>query len=131
MGCLAGASAEIGVLFMGVTLAPGRVGTTELEQFWCGTPASPHRLLVHHYVGYLAVRGLGGTHQQRAARVGRVALLAVVEIPLVHYSVTLWRSVHQKQHRPDVKLDGLMLFTLVLATGRSRAFVWFVLQPAG
>jgi heme exporter protein C len=84
------------------------------------------------YVGYLAVRGLGGTHEQRARRSAVVALLAVLEIPLVHFSVRLWRSVHQDASvagRGDVTLDGLMLFTLLLGVvAFSMMYVWFVLH---
>ena len=47
------------------------------------------------YIGYLAVRRLGGTPEQRARRSGVLALLAVLEIPLVHFSVKLWRGLHQ------------------------------------
>jgi heme exporter protein C len=84
------------------------------------------------YVGYLAVRGLGGSHQQRGRRSAVVALLAVLEIPLVHFSVKLWRSVHQDSSvadRTHVELDGLMLFTLMLAlVSFSLLFVWWVLH---
>jgi len=69
------------------------------------------------YIGYLAVRRLGGTPEQRAKRSAVLALLAVLEIPLVHFSVELWRGLHQDASvlRPngDVELDGLMLFTLL------------------
>ena len=85
------------------------------------------------YVGYLAVRGLGGTQQQRARRSAVVALLAVLEIPLVHFSVVLWRSLHQKATvlRPngDVTMDGLMLFTLIFGVAVFTAiFAWLVLH---
>ena len=43
-------------------------------------------LLFVTYIGYLAVRGLGGSHHQRAKRSAVVGLLAVLEIPLVHWS---------------------------------------------
>ena len=79
------------------------------------------------------MRGLGGTHQQRARRSAVVALLAVLEIPLVHFSVRIWRSVHQDASvatgNTDVKLDDTMLFTLLLATvAFSMLYVWYVLH---
>ena len=85
------------------------------------------------YIGYLAVRGLGGTHQQRAKRSAIVALFAVLEIPLVHFSVVLWRSLHQKASvlRPngDVTMDGLMLFTLLFGVVVFTAlFAWLVIH---
>ena len=85
------------------------------------------------YVGYLAVRDLGGSHQQRAKRSGVVALLAVLEIPLVHFSVVLWRSLHQEasvlQPNGDVTMDGLMLFTLLFGVAVfTLLFAWMVLH---
>jgi heme exporter protein C len=74
-----------------------------------------------------------GSHQQRARRSAVVALLAVLEIPLVHFSVKLWRSVHQDasvgDRTSDVTLDGLMLFTLMLAlVAFSLLYAWWVLH---
>ena len=85
------------------------------------------------YIGYLAVRGLGGTQQQRAKRSAIVALFAVLEIPLVHFSVLLWRSLHQEATvlRPDgdVTMDGLMLFTLMFGVAVfTSIFAWLVLH---
>ena len=85
------------------------------------------------YIGYLAVRRLDGTMRQRARRSAVLALLAVLEIPLVHFSVRLGRSLHQEASVADpnaqVKLDGLMLFTLFLGLVTFTAlFVWLLLH---
>jgi heme exporter protein C len=85
------------------------------------------------YIGYLAVRQLGGTQRQRARRSAVLALLAVLEIPLVHFSVRLWRSLHQEASVADpnakVQLDGLMLFSLFLGLVTfTLLFVWLVLH---
>ncbi|MGE0140101.1 MAG: cytochrome c biogenesis protein CcsA [Ilumatobacteraceae bacterium] len=131
---IAGASAEIGVLFMAVTLFAGALwGRLSWGTFWVwDARVTTTAFLFITYVGYLAVRGLGGSHQQRARRSAIVALLAVLEIPLVHFSVKLWRSVHQVASvagNSDVTLDGLMLFTLLLATvAFTLLYVWFVLH---
>lgn len=131
---IAGASAEIGVLFMAITLLAGSLwGRLSWGTFWVwDARVTTTAFLFITYVGYLAVRGLGGSHQQRARRSAVVALLAVLEIPLVHFSVKLWRSVHQEASvagNSDVTLDGIMLFSLVLATVTFTMFyVWFVLH---
>jgi heme exporter protein C len=131
---IAGASAEIGVLFMAVTLFAGSLwGRLSWGTFWVwDARVTTTAFLFITYVGYLAVRGLGGSHQQRARRSAVVALLAVLEIPLVHFSVKLWRSVHQEASvagNSDVTLDGLMLFTLLLGTiAFTLLYVWFVLH---
>jgi heme exporter protein C len=115
---IAGASAEVGVLFMGVTLVSGMLwGRITWGVFWQWDPRlTTTAFLFVTFVGYLAVRGLGGSHEQRARRSGVLGLLAVLEIPLVHFSVVLWRSLHQEASvlnpSGDVQLDGFMLFTL-------------------
>ena len=132
---IAGASAEIGVVFMALTLLAGALwGRLSWGEFWVwDARVTTTAFLFITYVGYLAVRGLGGSHQQRARRSAVVALLAVLEIPLVHFSVKLWRSVHQDAsvtgRESDVTLDGLMLFTLMLSTVVfTLVFVWWVLH---
>lgn len=115
---IAGASAEVGVLFMGVTLVSGMFwGRITWGVFWQWDPRlTTTAFLFVTFVGYLAVRGLGGSHQQRARRSAVLGLLAALEIPLVHFSVVLWRSLHQEASvlnpNGDVQLDGFMLFTL-------------------
>ncbi len=132
---IAGASAEIGVLFMAVTLFAGALwGRLSWGTFWVwDARVTTTAFLFISYVGYLAVRDLGGGHEQRARRSAVVALLAVLEIPLVHFSVRLWRSVHQDasvaDRTTDVELDGLMLFTLTLsAVAFTLVYVWYVLH---
>ena len=132
---LAGASAEVGVLFMGITLATGMIwGRLTWGVFWeWDARLTTTAFLFVTYVGYLAVRRLGGSHEQRAKRSAILALLAVLEIPLVHWSVRLWRSLHQEATvlRPDgdVKMDGLMLFSLFVGIiAFTLLYAWLVIH---
>jgi heme exporter protein C len=132
---LAGASAEVGVLFMGITLVTGMLwGRLTWGVFWeWDARLTTTAFLFVTYIGYLAVRRLGGSHDQRARRSAVLALLAVLEIPLVHWSVRLWRSLHQEPTvlRPDgdVKLNGLMLFTLFLGVvAFTLLYAWLVIH---
>lgn len=132
---IAGASAEIGVLYMGVTLLTGSLwGRLSWGTFWVwDARVTTTAFMFITYIGYLAVRGLGGSHDQRARRSAVVALLAVLEIPLVHFSVKMWRSVHQDAsvagRTTDVTLDGQMLFALLLGTvAFTLMYVWYVLH---
>jgi heme exporter protein C len=57
----------------------------------------------------------------------------VLEIPLVHFSVVLWRSLHQEASvlnlDGDVRLDDLMLFTLFAGVvGFTLVYVWLVMH---
>jgi heme exporter protein C len=58
-------------------------------------------------------------------------MLAVLEIPLVHFSVVMWRSLHQRASvlstDGDIKMDGLMLTTLFVGViGFTCTFAWLV-----
>ena len=132
---VAGASAEIGVLFVAVSLVTGSLwGRLTWGTYWVwDARITSTAFLFITYVGYLAVRRLDGTHRQRARRSSVMALLAILEIPLVHFSVNLWRSLHQDASVADpnakVKLDGLMLFSLFLGLVTfTLLFVWLVLH---
>lgn len=131
----AGASAEIGVVFMAVTLAVGMMwGRLTWGVFWqWDARLTTTALLFVTYIGYLAVRGLGGTHHQRARRSAVLGLLAVLEIPLVHWSVRLWRSLHQEatvfDTDGDVDMDGIMLFSLFVGVvAFTLLYVWLLLH---
>ena len=132
---IAGASAEVGVIFMGLCLVTGSLwGRITWGTYWQWDPRlTTTAFLFVTYVGYLAVRDLGGSHHQRAKRSGVVALLAVLEIPLVHFSVQLWNTLHQEAsvagRGTDVEMDGLMLFTLFLGVAVfTLMYVWLLLH---
>jgi len=132
---VAGASAEVGVVFMGLTLVTGMLwGRLTWGVYWqWDARLTTTALLFVSYIGYLAVRGLGGTHHQRAKRSAIVGLLIVLEIPLVHWSVKLWRSLHQEASvlstDGDVKIDGLMLFSLFVGVvAFTLLYLWLVLH---
>jgi len=131
---VAGASAEVGVLFMGLTLITGSLwGRLTWGVFWeWDARLTTTAFLFVTYIGYLAVRRLGGSHHARARRSAVLGLLAVLEIPLVHFSVRLWRSLHQEAtvaRAGDVKMDGLMLFSLLVGVvAFTLLYAWLVMH---
>lgn len=133
----AGASAEIGVAFMALTLITGMLwGRITWGHYWqWDARLTTTALLFVSYIGYLAVRGLGGSHHQRAKRSAVIGLLVVLEIPLVHFSVRMWRSLHQDASLADpsgdVTIDGLMLFSVFVGLAAfSLLYVWMLLHRA-
>jgi len=131
----AGASAEIGVVFMALTLVTGMFwGKITWGVYWqWDARLTTTALLFVSYIGYLAVRRLDGSHEQRARRSAVIGLLAVIEIPLVHWSVRLWRSLHQEatvlDSDGDVDMDGLMLFSLFVGVvAFTLLYVWLLLH---
>lgn len=137
---LAGASAEVGVLFMGLTLVSGMLwGRLTWGVFWrWDARLTTTAFLFVSFVGYLAVRGLGGTHDQRAKRSGILALVLVPQIALVHFSVRIWNSLHQEATVANVigsdddrkvKMDGLMLFSLFVGiVAFTLLYIWLVMH---
>ncbi|MFT4656216.1 MAG: heme exporter protein C [Candidatus Aldehydirespiratoraceae bacterium] len=132
---LAGASAEFGVGFVALTLMVGSMwGRLTWGVFWqWDARLTTTALLFVTYIGYLAVRRLGGAHQQRAKRSAVIGLLSVLLIPLVHWSVVIWRSLHQTASvldtDGDIDMDGMMLFTLFVGVvAFSLLYLWLVLH---
>jgi heme exporter protein C len=129
---LAGASAEIGVLFIALTLIIGSIwGKTTWGVWWTwDARLTLTAVLFVLYLGYLAVRRAPAAPEVRAKRAAIVALAAAIDIPLVHFAVEWWRTLHQPATILDEKrlLDpqihgsmattlwvGVLAFTLVYA----------------
>ena len=101
----AAGSAEIGVLFSVVGVCTGMVwGQVVWGQAWAWSAArlATPGLLVFVYIGYLALRQAIDDPVRRARRAAILGTIAVVQTPLVYFSVNLWRTLHQTQSiRPD------------------------------
>ena len=129
---IAGASAEIGVFFMAITLVTGSVwGSISWGTYWVwDARLTTTAFLFVTYIGYLAVRRLGGSPRVAARRSAIMALIAVLEVPLVHSRVEWWRPLHQSQDAsPRREIDGLMLFSLFVGIITFTLFyVWLLLH---
>lgn len=105
---VAAASAELGVLFTGLTLALGMLwGRPVWGVYWTwDARLVTTAVLFFLYVGYLALRRVVADPDTRARRAAVAALVAFADVPIVHYSVEWWRSLHQESTLlPDGRLD--------------------------
>lgn len=115
---VAGCSAEIGVIFTGLTLVLGALwGRPIWGVFWTwDARLVTTAVLFFLYLGYLALRRYPGEPESIALRSAVVALIAFADVPIVHFSVTWWRTLHQEATVFDPNLsavlDGTMAFTL-------------------
>ncbi len=129
---LAGASAEIGVLFCGFVLAVGAIwGKPTWGVYWQWDPRlTSTTVLFVMYLGYLAVRRLELPPDVRSRRAAILGIVSFLNVFIVHYSVQWWRGLHQGQTiGVDTKLDDLMLFTLFLATVTFLVlFAWILIH---
>ena len=118
---LAGASAEVGVVFTGLMLVVGSLWARPTWGTWWEWDArlTTTAILFFLYLGYLALRRTGATAAERGKRCAIAALIAFADVPIVHFSVTWWQTLHQQgtvfNPQLDVKIDGSMAFALVLA----------------
>ena len=116
---LAGASAEVGVVFTGLTLISGSIwGRSTWGVWWAWDPLlTTTALLFVLYLGYLALRAVPGDPEVRARRAAIGALVAFVDVPIVYCSVLWWRSLHQAPTIDDngkTYVHGSMAWTLLL-----------------
>lgn len=94
---LAAASAEVGVLFTALTIVLGSLwGRPVWGTWWTWDPRlTTTAILLLIYVGYLVVRGLPDDPSRRARWSAVVGIVGFLDVPIVHLSVTWWRSLHQ------------------------------------
>lgn len=119
---LAESSAEIGVVFTAVALFTGMLwGRPVWGTFWDwgDRRMASTALMFFVYLGYLALRRATPDPVARARRSAILGLVAVVQVPLVYFSVSLWRTLHQGMTvRPDgISMDGSMLSALFVNLG--------------
>lgn len=116
---LAGASARAGVIFCGLTLLLGALwGKPTWGVFWAwDARVTSTAVLFFLYIGYLAIRSLSNTESARK-RNAWFALFAFVDVPIVHFSVNWWRTLHQEATvlNPELKAEigGTMALSLWL-----------------
>ncbi len=119
---LAGASAEVGVVFTGLTLVTGSIwGRTTWGVWWTwDARLTSTAILFVLFLGYLALRRVGGDPDARAKRNSIAALAACIDLPIVHKSVEWWRTLHQKSSLLDEEtflhphIHGSMYWTVML-----------------
>lgn len=114
---LAGASARAGVIFCGLTLLLGALwGKPIWGVFWTwDARVTATAVLFFLYVGYLAIRSISPTEQAKK-RNAWFALFAFIDVPIVHFSVNWWRTLHQEATvlNPNLKaeISGTMATSL-------------------
>ena len=94
---LAGASAEIGVFFTALTIALGMIWGKSTWGVWWTWDARLvlTAVMLFVYLGYLALRRSILDAETRARRAAWLGIIAAFQIPIVHFSVQWWRTLHQ------------------------------------
>lgn len=114
---LAGAAAEVGVLFSGLALVTGSIwGRHSWGTWWTWDPRLTTTLVMWFvYAGYLVLRSMNLPRDRRATVCAVVGIAAFIDVPLVFVSARLWRSIHPAVFAsreggldPDMKLTAIV-----------------------
>jgi len=94
---VAHASAEVGVLFTGLAIATGSIWGKPTWGTWWTWDArlTSVAILFVMYVGYLLLRSTIEDHDRAARYCAVLGIVAALDMPLVHFSVYWWRTLHQ------------------------------------
>ena len=131
---VAHSSAEIGVVFCGLTLVTGSIWgrpTWNTYWEWGDVRLVTTLILFLMMIGYLAMRSSGGDDAAVATRAAIVGLIAAVNLPIVNRSVEWWadRTLHQQSSITDGKLEDMTLFAMVLGIAvYGTFFVWAMIH---
>jgi heme exporter protein C len=131
---LAHASAEVGVVFCGLTLATGSIWgrpTWNTWWEWGDVRLVTTLVLFLTFIGYLAFRRVPADPDVRARRAAVLGIVGAINIPIVNRSVEWWENntLHQQSSLTDGKLENLTLFSWFLGMVVFGAiFVWLVIH---
>lgn len=121
---------ELGVLFTTLTLIAGSLWARPIwNVWWTWDPRLTTTLILWFiYIGYLLIQA-SGEESERQRRFGAVfGIIGFLDIPLIHLSSQLWRSIHPVVIRSDsTGMPAPMFATLivsVLAFTALGLFLW-------
>ena len=131
---LAVASAEIGLLLTGLTIVSGAIwGKATWGKWWDWDPRlTTTAILFVIYAGYLLLR-LSIVERHRRAKLSAIfGTVAFLNVPIVHFSVLLWRGLHQPPTviRPgEPTIDPLLLAELLASVvAFTLVYAWLLRQ---
>jgi heme exporter protein C len=131
---LAGSSAEVGVVFTALTLITGSIWGRPTWGVWWVWDArlTLSALELTLLLGYLALRRVPADAEVRGRRSALSALLAVLVVPVNHFAVSWWRTLHQGESlslTPKDTLDGKFIFAMVLGfLSMTLVYAWLTIH---
>jgi heme exporter protein C len=113
---VAGAAAEIGVLFTTITLITGPLWAKPAwGVYWTWEPRLTTTLILWFiYVGYLLLRAVAPPGPKRARLAAVYGIVGWVDVPVVFLSIWWWRTVHPRiLGSGGFAMDAAMVWVLV------------------
>ena len=131
---VAHASAEIGVVFCGITLLTGIIWGRPVWNTWWewgDVRLVTTLLLFLIFVGYLAFRAVPNEPHRQARNASILAIVGALNIPVVNRSVEWWenRTLHQQSTLADLRIEDETLLTLMIGFAVfSVMFLWLLIH---
>lgn len=133
MDRVAVSSLEVSLVFIILTLITGSLwGRPTWGVWWAWDARLTSTAVMGVFVlGYLALRRATDDPAARATRSAVYALVAAVNVPIVHFSVLWWKTLHQGAtvftSNRTLHIHGLMAWTLLLSfVAFTLSFGWLV-----
>jgi heme exporter protein C len=116
---VAHSATELAVIFSGLALVTGSIWGRPVWGTWWTWDARlvTTAVLFFIYLGALLVRGLADETRRGARLAAVVSIVGFLDIPVIHYSVVWFRTLHQPTSitRGDIKMAPPMLAALMLS----------------
>jgi heme exporter protein C len=129
-------SAPIGASFTFIALVTGSLWGKPMWGTWWVWDArlTAELILLFLYLGVISLYGAIEDKRTASRAVSILALVGVVNIPIIHYSVEWWNTLHQgptvtKMDKPSIHLD-MLIPLLVMAVAFKFYYAIAMLQTA-
>jgi len=112
---------EVSLVFIVLTLITGSIWGRPTWGVWWAWDArlTSTAILGVLALGYLALRRANDDPTLRARRSAVFAILAAINVPIIHFSVQWWKTLHQGASvftdNRHLKIHGIMAWTLLLS----------------
>ncbi len=128
---VAASAMEVSVVFLVLTLITGAIWGRPTWGVWWAWDArlTSTAVMAVLALGYLAYRYSFDDPMRRAQRSAILALISAVNVPIIHFSVVWWKTLHQGATvltpGASIKIHGIMAWTMLLSfIAFTLCFVW-------